>query len=469
MYTPPFFKGLSWLIVLNLLVKPVWIFFIDRQVQNFVGLEAYGRYFAVLNLSYVLFFLSDAGLSTMLNQRLAKGFPVNVRQLLRFKLLLLFCYATAVCLVAWVTQVSSWSVLFYVVAVQSLTSFFVFLRSIITARQYFSLDAWLSVLDKSLMILLAGSIIYTSFFGSISLLLFLKLQVISTGLAIAVCFIFLVRKRWITAAENEHFFSVIKKVFPFALVVLLMSVHYRIDGFLLERLHGNGAFEAGIYASAYRLLDAANMIGYLSASFFVAFVAKHLHEEEILQSAVLNLRHFLVIAAVGVVCFAVMFGPWIMDTLYHSATSEQVLVLQLCLAVFPAYCLVHVYGSVLTGAASLRGFIVILVWSVCVNIGLNLILIPKFGAIACCIAALVSQYFCGFFAMYSVNGKLSIDYGWRSWLAYAVIAVSLLLFFFLARVASINVWLVLVMAIAAGAVVLVMRFSLLKKFFISYR
>ena len=66
-----FFKGLSWLIVLNLLVKPVWIFFIDRQVQNIVGHELYGKYFALLNLSYVLYFLSDAGLSSMLNQRMA--------------------------------------------------------------------------------------------------------------------------------------------------------------------------------------------------------------------------------------------------------------------------------------------------------------------------------------------------------------------------------------------------------------
>ena len=52
-----FFKGLSWLIILNLLVKPVWLFFIDRQVQLAVGYEEYGKYFAILNLSYVLFFL----------------------------------------------------------------------------------------------------------------------------------------------------------------------------------------------------------------------------------------------------------------------------------------------------------------------------------------------------------------------------------------------------------------------------
>ena len=36
----PFFKGLSWLILLNLLVKPAWIFLVDREVQNIVGHEA---------------------------------------------------------------------------------------------------------------------------------------------------------------------------------------------------------------------------------------------------------------------------------------------------------------------------------------------------------------------------------------------------------------------------------------------
>ena len=83
-----FFKGLSWLIALNLLVKPIWIFFIDRQIQNVVGYEEYGKYFAVLNLSYVLFFLSDAGLSNMLNQKLANNITINVKQLLQIKFIL---------------------------------------------------------------------------------------------------------------------------------------------------------------------------------------------------------------------------------------------------------------------------------------------------------------------------------------------------------------------------------------------
>ena len=91
-----YFKGLSWLIILNMLVKPVWLFFIDRRVQLIVGYEEYGKYFAILNLSYVLFFLSDVGISNMMNQRMANGLTVNILQLLRIKLFLLLFHTVLI-------------------------------------------------------------------------------------------------------------------------------------------------------------------------------------------------------------------------------------------------------------------------------------------------------------------------------------------------------------------------------------
>ena len=52
--------------VLNFLIKPIWILLIDREVQNRVGVQTYGSYFALFNLTYVLLFIADAGLSNML-------------------------------------------------------------------------------------------------------------------------------------------------------------------------------------------------------------------------------------------------------------------------------------------------------------------------------------------------------------------------------------------------------------------
>src|SRR4030095_3110604 len=129
MKTYSFFKGLSWLIILNLLVKPVWMFFIDRQVQNLVGHEEYGKYFALLSLSYVLYFLSDAGLTNMINQRIARGEELNVPYLLRFKAVLVLIYFITTCFIGWLTHITHWDWLIYILLIQVMTSIFVLLRN----------------------------------------------------------------------------------------------------------------------------------------------------------------------------------------------------------------------------------------------------------------------------------------------------------------------------------------------------
>ena len=145
MKTFSFFKGVSLLLALNLLVKPVWIFFIDRRVQVMVGHEAYGQYFALLNLTIMMLFLADAGISNLLNQRLAAGTGIHFWQLLRTKILMLLAFVVTVFLVAFISGVKQWTLLGYIVAVQVAGSLFLFLRAIISARQQFSTDAALSV------------------------------------------------------------------------------------------------------------------------------------------------------------------------------------------------------------------------------------------------------------------------------------------------------------------------------------
>lgn len=66
-----FYASLGLLLVLNLLVKPLWIFGIDRPVQNSTGTAIYGSYFALLNLAIVLGFLLDWGLNAFMSRQLA--------------------------------------------------------------------------------------------------------------------------------------------------------------------------------------------------------------------------------------------------------------------------------------------------------------------------------------------------------------------------------------------------------------
>jgi len=190
-----FYSSLSLLIILNAIIKPFWIFGIDRQVQNITGAAEYGTFFSLLNLSIVFGFLLDWGLTNFINRELAAKKTELQEQLgsfLLLKLLFAILYAVVVIAVALLAGVKRWDILAGVIGIQFLTFLFLFLRNIITANQWFRTDAWLSVLDKALMILFAGCFIFLPMvFGSIDIDRFLFAQVISTTVAIIVVVVIL--------------------------------------------------------------------------------------------------------------------------------------------------------------------------------------------------------------------------------------------------------------------------------------
>lgn len=390
----PFFKSLARLLFLNVLVKPLWIFGVDRQVQNIVGHEAYGTYFSLLNLSLVFSFLTDAGLTNMVNRQLASGVLYNVTHLLRIKFFLAVFYSLLVLATAWLTGVVQWRILLLVIGIQVLLSFFNFFRSIITANQFFQWDAWLSVIDKVLMLALFLPLLYGHFFQkTITLYFFLEMQLFCSAAAMSIALGALLRKRLLySAAALQNGMALLKSVAPYTLIILAMGAHNRLDGFLLERLHPNGAYEAGVYAASYRLLDATNMMGFLVASFLVPFLARQCADKRLVEETVLTARYGLLLFGIFTALFLVLFAAPVQQLLYTVATPYTALVLQWCIPVLPAYMLLQVYGSVLTAMAQLKPFILLLCLAVGINVLLNAWLIPKWGAVGCCVAALVSQY-----------------------------------------------------------------------------
>ncbi|HEX6333543.1 MAG TPA: polysaccharide biosynthesis C-terminal domain-containing protein [Flavisolibacter sp.] len=464
MKTAPFFKGLSWLLILNLLVKPVWIFFIDRQMQNIVGHEAYGQYFALLNLSVVLSFLTDMGLGNMANQRLAAKESLNIRLLLGMKLLLILFYVVTCFIVAMVTNTGRWDLLIYIILIQALNSMFLFARGLITAQQLFTADAWLSVIDKLLMILLAGAMIYGTFLGGINLLRFLQVQLASTAVAVLIAFLVILYKRLLPSGGMEKMLVVAKRTFPFAIILFLMGMHYRLDGFLLERIHVNGAFEAGMYAASFRILDAANVVGYLAASFLVPFIARNQYDRPVLQSTLVNVTHGLLFFGIAVSVFCISYAPWITQLLYHTADSYMATVLQFCIASLPAYLAIHVYGSSLVATGRFAIFNLVLLASVIINIVLNLILIPGMGAKGCSIAAIASQYFCATAVWAATVKRLNIGFDWKGIISYLLLGVLLAGLFYAGKMLHLNVWLILAFSVLITTGLLALRINNLKNF-----
>ena len=160
-----FFSNLAFLVVLNILIKPIWLFVIDRTVQNTVGPQEYGIFFVLFNLSYLLQIILDMGISNFNikniaqhEQLLSKYFP----NIIIVKFLLSFVYIGLVFLVAISLRYNDYMLkLLGVVAInQILATAILFMRSNLAGLQLYKLNSLISVLDRFLMILICSILLW---------------------------------------------------------------------------------------------------------------------------------------------------------------------------------------------------------------------------------------------------------------------------------------------------------------------
>src|SRR6056297_2068134 len=161
-----FITNLLLLLFLNLLIKPFWIFGIDRTVQNLVGDAHYGLYFALFNFSMLLNILLDLGITNYNNRNIARHnflLPKHFSNIVGLKMLLAIVYAVFSLTVAFVIGYSKvqFHLLFFLIFNQFLISFTLYLRSNISALHHFRTDSFISVMDRALMIIICGILLFT--------------------------------------------------------------------------------------------------------------------------------------------------------------------------------------------------------------------------------------------------------------------------------------------------------------------
>jgi O-antigen/teichoic acid export membrane protein len=170
-----------------------------------------------------------------------------------------------------------------------------------------------------------------------------------------------------------------------------MSAHSRQDSLLLQTLHDNGNYEAGLYASAFRLLDVCNIAGYLMASFLFPFIARNRTDKKLTANVLKNCRNMLMIASIILIVLFAFFSSRIYQLLYTHDNFNGSIVLALTMMALPGYYLVHVYGTYLSATGHINRFLQITIFFMIVNLVANVLFIPAYGARACAIIAVISQ------------------------------------------------------------------------------
>jgi O-antigen/teichoic acid export membrane protein len=191
----------------------------------------------------------------------------------------------------------------------------------------------------------------------------------------------------------RFFIVFLRKSYPYALLILLMSFYNRIDSVMLERLLANGKEQAGIYAHAFRLLDAVSMFGVLFAGLLLPIFARMIKQKESIGPMVQLSFLLLFVPSIIISLSSGFYDTQIMDLLYDSNIEMSASILQLLMVSFLGIATTYIFGTLLTANGSIRQLNWMAVAGMVINISLNLILIPHLQALGSAWASLVTQLF----------------------------------------------------------------------------
>jgi len=399
-----FLTNLALLIFLNLLIKPFWFFGIEVGVQNQVGEESYGFYFSLFNFAFILNMLLDVGINNYNNRAIARDPSVlktNLAAIIPLKFVLSLVYGGVVFTsgrILGYTQ-EQFQMLWILVLNQFLASFILYFRTNISGLQLYRTDSIMSVMDRSLMILFTGLLLW----GNVSsrpfqIEWFVYTQTLSYGLTL-ITVATIVRLRsgsFLPYLSVSGSLKVLRSSYPFALLILLMALFSRVDSVMLERMLENGREEAGIYAQSFRIFEAATQFSLLFAMLLLPMFSRMIKQKEDVNELVRIALPLLMVTGLSVACIAFFYNFEIIDLLYKAHAPYSSGIFSILMISFIFVSISYLYATLLTANHNLRHLNLLAAITVIINMGLNLLLIPRYQALGAAISSLVSQ---GFFAL----------------------------------------------------------------------
>lgn len=397
-----FFTNLVLLLTVNVLVKPFWLFGIDRTVQNVTG-DEYGLYYSLLALSATMNILLDMGITNYNNRNIARYnqlLPKHLSNILGLKLMLAFAYAFVCFLWAAIVGYNKeqFHLLIFLVVNQFLLQMILYLRSNLSALHLFTTDSLVSVLDRLFMIIFCGILLFTNITGGVfKIEWFVYSQTLSYILAAVIILIVVVRKaKKVRVVFNLRFSLVfLKKTYPYAILILLMSFYNRFDTVLLERLlpYEEGLRQVSLYAHGFRLLEASVMFGVLFAGMLLPIFSRMIKLKQQIGEMVSFAFRLIFFISVTLSITSFFYQTQIMQWMQYDHVAESAPIFATLMFGFIPISTTYIFGTLLTANGSIKELNLMAALGMILNIGLNLIFIPKYQAQGAAFVSLFTQSF----------------------------------------------------------------------------
>jgi len=394
-----FLINILFLLTVSIIVKAFWVLGIDRTVQNVVGETAYGSYFSLFSFSVLFTLLLDMGLSGF-NNRAVSADPTRVKlwfgNVLLLRLLLTAAYFAVTLTVAFALGYRGWQITMLLILMlnQVMASMILWLRSNLSGMQYLLLDSLLSVADRLIMILICSLLLWGNFSGDVFRIeWFVWSQTAAYFTVMCISLVFVVRRGGVAGVKPDAAImrSIIMDGLPYAAVVFAMTICWRTDSVMIERLLPDGATEAGNYAQGFRLFDALAMIPVMFGGMLLPIMTRGLSSgQDIRPLAKMAARMLMAPLGAGAVTLAT-FPAEILDVLYLAPATGAVISFRILMITIIPVGAIYIYSTMLTAAWKLKVLGIITLSGMVLSVALNLVLIPWLGIAGAAYTALAVQ------------------------------------------------------------------------------
>ncbi len=374
----------------------MWLY-VEGLVQNHLGHAGFGLFSALFALCFVLSAFADLGLNQFATREISQGknfLAENFPALFSLKLLVLTLFPVLLAGIGWLLgyEKDNLVLLFWIASGVSFLQLLQLFRSVLQAQQRFNTDSLIAVLDKALLIAVLLALLTVGF----SLQGYVLVRLLITFLVVLAAYLLIVKKSgWLKPKfQRKKLLPLLRGSLPFAVMTLVYGLIEKIDLVLIERLHSQT--EAGLYAGAYRWVDAVMMYAWtVLPIFFAKFAAIHNKPGE--QRELLSFGQVIVGVPLIFVCFVVFFYGHNLFWFLTNSTAAELHVMNRNLQILFGAVLINsvaaIYSTLLTATGREKQVSWIVGLGIVINVVLNLIFIPEYGSVAASFTTVAATVF----------------------------------------------------------------------------
>ncbi len=260
-------------------------------------------------------------------------------------------------------------------------------QAVLSARERMGLTSVVSLAQALAAMLLIGGLLLLGggLFSAVSGLAAVNLG--AAALILWLCRPFLFRE----SAEELSAWRLLTKAFPYGLLTILTIIYFRIDVVMLSGMRGSQ--EAGLYNAALRLFDAGLIIPTALAGALFPVMSRQLARRETQGLIISHSRAIHLLALVGLPAAAAgwIYADWLTGLFYGPAYAPAGPVLALLSLGWILFFVNIPLGNLLAASEIMSKFIPFAAANTALNVALNFILIPNYGAVGAVVATLVCE------------------------------------------------------------------------------